>query len=84
MAYVGLPSCRLRSRADAPKEWPDRLRELLGMVEIRKVRSGRRCDLDAELLGEPSGGFREERVALPAYEKLDRDGDRGKRPLVGR
>ena len=47
----------------------------LGMVEIGKVRSGRPRDLHAEPLGEPSGGLGEERVALLAHEKLDRDGD---------
>lgn len=52
-----------RSAADVAKERPDRMCELLGMVEICKVRSGGPCDLHAEPLGEPSGGLSEEREA---------------------
>ena len=38
------------------------------MVEIRKMRSGRRRHFDAESLGQPTGGLGEEWVALRAYE----------------
>jgi len=72
------------SRTDAPKERLGCLRELLGMVEVRKVRSGGPCGFDAEAFGETIGGLREEWVAVRADEELYRRCDRGERLIVGK
>lgn len=80
-AYSPTTACL---RTDAPKERLDCLREFPGMVEIGKMRPERPCDFNAEALGQPSGGFGKERVAVVAHDKLDRRRDRRKRLFIGK
>jgi hypothetical protein len=59
----------MRSSADTPKEPLDRLRELLGVVQIREMRARRPGDFDAKPLGEPACGLAKVRWASRAQRR---------------